>query len=111
GVYGFSHWEVQYGAAINLPENPLLRYKVLSPTKIVAHFKERLNGVYVPNSFSPNGDGVNDLLKVYGHEIDLDDFRFVVMSRWGGELFDTNDINQGWNGGKEGSNYYAPPGI
>ncbi len=52
--------------------------------------------VYVPNAFTPNGDDKNDIFRVrtYG----MKDITFRVFSRWGEMVFETNDINEGWDG-------------
>ena len=52
--------------------------------------------VFVPNAFSPNGDGENDVLYVRGHPIKTIEFR--VFNRWGELVFESHDINQGWDG-------------
>lgn len=52
--------------------------------------------IYVPNAFSPNNDGENDVLFV--HTNMADEVYFVVYDRWGKEVFITNDITQGWDG-------------
>lgn len=53
--------------------------------------------VFVPNAFTPNNDGLNDVLKikVYG-KIIIDGFR--IFNRWGQQIFFTNDVNKGWDG-------------
>ncbi len=53
--------------------------------------------LYVPNAFSPNGDGVNDLFKAVGSEIE--EFHLQIFDRWGELIFESFDINQGWDGG------------
>lgn len=53
-------------------------------------------GQYVPNAFSPNGDGINDKLHVLGDNIILIEFR--VYSRYGQLVFNTNNITQSWDG-------------
>ncbi|MEZ5014647.1 MAG: gliding motility-associated C-terminal domain-containing protein [Chitinophagales bacterium] len=51
----------------------------------------------VPNAFSPNGDGINDLFNVLSNgQCDLDDFQ--IYNRWGQVIFETKDINIGWDG-------------
>lgn len=51
----------------------------------------------VPEAFTPNEDGVNDVIKVNGWGIkELLEFR--IYNRWGNEVFFTDDINQGWDG-------------
>ncbi|HXC04942.1 MAG TPA: gliding motility-associated C-terminal domain-containing protein, partial [Bacteroidia bacterium] len=52
--------------------------------------------VYVPNFFSPNGDGKNDFECVYGHCIQTLDF--AIYDRWGEKVFETNDPKQCWDG-------------
>ncbi len=50
----------------------------------------------VPNAFSPNGDGINDVVKVEGKGIVELEFR--IFNRWGLEVFSTNDPKVGWDG-------------
>lgn len=52
--------------------------------------------IFVPNSFSPNGDGVNDVLFVRGRHIT--DLEFLVFDRWGEKVFETRDQSVGWDG-------------
>lgn len=51
--------------------------------------------IYVPNIFSPNGDGQNDFLFVRGTFKSL---HFSVYDRWGEIVFETTDANMGWDG-------------
>lgn len=52
--------------------------------------------IFVPNSFTPNNDGVNDLLFVRGRNIT--ELEFMVFDRWGEKVFETRDQNVGWDG-------------
>lgn len=52
--------------------------------------------VYVPNAFSPNGDGENDVLYVYGAMIQ--GILFRIYDRWGELVFETRERSQGWDG-------------
>ncbi|OFY85900.1 MAG: hypothetical protein A3F72_08180 [Bacteroidetes bacterium RIFCSPLOWO2_12_FULL_35_15] len=54
--------------------------------------------VYIPNSFTPNGDGMNNVFYVYSHGIDPKDFELMIFDRWGNKIFKTNDLYEGWNG-------------
>jgi gliding motility-associated-like protein len=56
--------------------------------------------VYVPNIFSPNGDGENDKLYVQGKGIE--EMTFIIYDRWGEKIFETNDLTNGWNGTYKG---------
>jgi gliding motility-associated-like protein len=53
--------------------------------------------LYIPNAFSPNGDGVNDIFQPRGE--DMESFEMYIFDRWGMLIYKTNDINKGWNGG------------
>jgi gliding motility-associated-like protein len=52
--------------------------------------------LFIPSSFSPNGDGKNDKFYAYGSWITQ--FEMVILDRWGSVLFRTNDINEPWDG-------------
>jgi len=52
--------------------------------------------LYIPNSFSPNGDGINDIFKPeYSGYVEIE---LLIFDRWGENIFKTEDINGGWNG-------------
>jgi gliding motility-associated-like protein len=57
--------------------------------------------VWVPNAFSPNGDGVNDCLKVYGNCIES--MEFIIFSRWGERVYESADPKGCWDGSFRGS--------
>lgn len=58
--------------------------------------------IYVPNAFSPNGDGRNDVLKAI--PVGIKEFRyFAVYNRWGQQVFYTTKSSLGWDG-KLGAN-------
>jgi gliding motility-associated-like protein len=58
------------------------------------------NGVYVPNTFSPNNDGTNDVFKPFlkSDFYPILTYKFSVFNRWGSLIFQTNDKEMGWNG-------------
>lgn len=58
----------------------------------------------VPNAFTPNGDGVNDVFRVKEGYQSIISFKAMVFSRWGKKLFEWTDPADGWDGrsgGKE----------
>lgn len=58
--------------------------------------------VFVPNAFTPNGDGLNDVFRLTtaaGIEI----MDFIVFNRWGGKIWLTYDISKGWDGTYQGN--------
>ncbi|MFN8230942.1 MAG: gliding motility-associated C-terminal domain-containing protein [Bacteroidia bacterium] len=58
------------------------------------------HNLYIPNSFTPNEDGKNDLFMIYGTGIQK--IELTVFDRWGEKLFYTKDINVGWDGSYKG---------
>ncbi len=52
--------------------------------------------LYVPNAFSPNGDGKNEVFKPEGEGIV--DFKMYIFDRWGNKIFTTDNIDIGWDG-------------
>jgi gliding motility-associated-like protein len=54
---------------------------------------------YVPNSFTPNGDGTNEeFLPVINDVIDESTFKFQIFNRWGELLFESQNKDYGWDG-------------
>jgi gliding motility-associated-like protein len=52
--------------------------------------------IFIPNIFSPNNDGLNDVLYVRGEGIAQ--LSFVIFNRWGEKVFETSDPHHGWDG-------------
>ncbi len=59
----------------------------------------RENYIYIPNAFSPNGDGTNEIFKAYPAEgVILLSYELHLYDRWGNTLYSTTDIDEGWDG-------------
>jgi gliding motility-associated-like protein len=94
-------------------EQTTYRVTVTSPdsctaTDEVVVFVDRRRKVYVPNAFSPNADGTNDLLIVYPGQAVRTLKKFAVYDRWGGLRFQVTDVDlaqltsTGWDGQTDG---------
>lgn len=57
---------------------------------------------YAPTAFSPDNDGVNDYFYVYGNGIDKRKFQIYIYDRWGEIIYETDDIDEGWDGRVKG---------
>lgn len=53
---------------------------------------------YVPNAFTPNEDGINEIFKPYGYGFNAEKYEFMIFERTGRLIFRTNNYEQGWNG-------------
>ncbi|MBC7863212.1 MAG: gliding motility-associated C-terminal domain-containing protein [Bacteroidia bacterium] len=58
--------------------------------------------LYVPNAFTPNADGVNDVFFAKGEGIDLDNWDLWIYDRWGNMIFYTDDFFKAWDGKVQG---------
>lgn len=58
-------------------------------------------GFYIPNAFSPNNDGQNDIYYINGDC--LEQFTFTIYNRWGEIVFQTRDASIGWDGKHRGN--------
>ncbi len=67
--------------------------------RIARYYQDLICGppnIFVPNAFSPNGDGENDILRVRGSFVD--EMLFRVYDRWGQLIFESRDQEIGWDG-------------
>jgi len=87
------------------PNDPNLqsqRYRVIavSSTGVVSYSNfftfRREPKIFVPDAFTPNGDGMNDTFVIKG--LYVDQFRMIVYDRWGEVVYSTTDRTQGWDG-------------
>ena len=72
---------------------------MVRPIKLV------LYALYIPNTFSPNGDGINDTFSPKGEGIS--EYELIIFDRWGNLIFTSDDINIGWNGIVDGGSETA----
>jgi gliding motility-associated-like protein len=63
--------------------------------------------VYIPNTFTPNGDGLNDQLRVYSNVIRQ--MKFAVFNQWGEKIFESSTQSFAWDGTHRGKQ--QPSGV
>ncbi|MEQ8705933.1 MAG: choice-of-anchor L domain-containing protein [Phaeodactylibacter sp.] len=82
---------------------------------IMTLYAEKFRPVLVPTGFTPNNDGVNDILSILTREgVDVDILTFRIFDRWGELIYEDNDITpnqpaRGWDGNYRGK--LAQPGV
>jgi gliding motility-associated-like protein len=119
--YVTSQWSFSEGSPLSSSEeNPIVTFPTDEPglystqlivisdagcvDSTIGKFIE-VDGVYlryVPNAFTPNGDGINDCFTPLGNDIDLADYTFGIYNRWGELLFQTNTLGNCWDGTYKG---------
>ena len=67
-----------------------------SDTSYITIVVEQETSIYVPNAFTPNGSGGNNVFQAYG--INVQQYELLVFDRWGLMLYSTKDIAEGWDG-------------
>jgi gliding motility-associated-like protein len=95
--YLFHHWETIHHEILPDSMDLEVSFTVKAIDSIVAIFLELPpEGAFVPMAFSPNNDGNNDWLYVYGEQIVSMDIE--IFDRWGKKVFQANDQKIGWDG-------------
>lgn len=67
--------------------------------------------IYVPNAFTPNYDGINDVFFFQGADIDETRFFVKIFNRWGDVIYESTDINDPWTGDVHSGEYFAGDGV
>ena len=98
-------------AVVSTEENPIIDFKqaknyevilnVVSAEGCESEMTKTVHilleyALYAPNAFSPNGDGNNDIFLAEGNGVTS--FEMQVFDRWGGLVFESSDIESGWDG-------------
>ena len=80
-----------------------------SATSIISIFENAT--IFIPNAFSPDGNELNQYFQIVGNKIDPSDFSMQIFNRWGELIFESNNIEIGWNGNYGPNNTAAPSGV
>lgn len=67
--------------------------------------------VYIPNTFTPDENGLNDIFQPLGVGIDEENYRLDIFDRWGENIFTSNNFRKGWDGSVKGGSKPAPQGV
>lgn len=89
GLYQISLWVTnQFGC-----KDSVIQFVDIDPDHVI----------YIPNAFTPNYDGKNDIFQAEAFGVyETQSFKMVVFDRWGNKMFESNDLNKGWDGTKKG---------
>jgi gliding motility-associated-like protein len=68
---------------------------------------EECSEIWIPNAFTPNGDDENDFFLPKG--INIEEFHMLIFNRWGEQLFESYELENGWDGIYQGEN--CPIGV
>lgn len=111
--YVFDHWETSTYSLSPSKTSDSATFYIPADGCIKAIFKlrpayETYGEPMLPTGFSPNADGNNDVLNVYGIA-DASSYELEVYNRWGEQIFHSVDKTEGWNGKFNGTD--VPAGV
>ena len=89
---------------INSGFDPLLPNTDCDNDGIFDYFDEDSCIIFIPDGFSPNGDGFNDYFEIVGLENLSPQNELIVFNRWGQIVFKENNYNNDWSGYNNSSN-------
>ena len=75
----------------------------------LGYSEESIGGLYLANTITPNGDGLNDKFFVSGGYSICDEYTLYVFNRWGHLLFESHNQSDGWDGSDHGKK--LPDGV
>ncbi len=94
--YEFDYWEVN-GEIVN-SGNPsythILAYG--EENDVIAIFRAVACSLALPNVFTPNSDGANDVFRPLYTNCNFNSYQLTIYNRWGKIVYQSNDINQSW---------------
>lgn len=96
----FDHWSTNYHTLTPSTTSSSVSFEASGDDVITAHYVAEVfpppNFAGLPEAFSPNEDGSNDVLYVYGNEIVS--LSFSIYNRWGERVFSSSSKSKGWDG-------------
>jgi gliding motility-associated-like protein len=114
-------WEFSDGTISN-DKNPVHRFNTVDEWVATLHAYslggchndvsqtfEATGAVFIPTAFTPDADGINDYWKPVGR--DLVSYHLSVFNRYGEIVFETRDMEEYWDGGMRGGDYFVPNGV
>ena len=75
--------------------------KIDFSANICKEYKKEFSPSYIPNTFIPDGDGVNDSF-VPITDFDIYEWEFSIFNRWGNLIFVNTDVDSSWDGYVDG---------
>ena len=63
--------------------------------------------IYVPNAFTPDNDGINELFKPVLYGFEVKEYSFQIWNRWGDMIFESADPEEGWMGNSDNGGHFV----
>lgn len=69
------------------------------------------NTIYIPNAFSPDNDGLNDVFMIKGENLSDKDFELLIFNRYGDVVWRADEPKDAWTGNHRLGEYFVPDGV
>lgn len=96
--YDFLYWTLKNNPFIPDSTATSITAQFFTTDTVIAWLKPQEYVFYAPNSFTPNGDGINDVFIPVSNVVDLLSYEFDVFDRWGAVIYSTRNPNAAWDG-------------
>jgi gliding motility-associated-like protein len=80
------------------PHGKECKTSIQVPVTVVPNYN-----IFIPNTFTPNGDGINDEFEIYGNKKAIKFVEVSIFDRWGERVFHSTDIDFKWDGRYNGT--------
>lgn len=94
----FKYWTVENNIFLPDSTSDTLSISFWEADTITAYMEAEDHVFFLPNAFTPNGDGINDVFLPVANVVDLELYVLRIYDRWGRLLFETIDPWEGWDG-------------
>ena len=108
--HDWEYWEILHNDIT--PDDSLeqdVSITFFSTDTIIAHLDPQQHGYYLPNAFTPNGDGINDVWFPGQQVVEAESYSLTVFNRWGEVIYNSTNPTDGWDGSASGAD--APNGV
>lgn len=107
----FDRWEAVTHSIPNGGQDAAFELSFQAPDTLVAYFVQEPFNVYVPNTFTPNNDGRNDVFRPEGTAWMPGTYEITIFNRWGEVVFYSNDPEEFWDGSHQNGDFYVKDDI
>ena len=108
--WAFDRWEIAYSDPNPGPTSASITLPNQDQEELVAYFTPIEFAIYVPNSFSPNNDGLNDAFLPVGESFMTESYHLLVINRWGEKVFESFNPLEPWIGEHQSGGHFVRDG-
>lgn len=113
-AYQFVNWTITHHTLNPDVDKPLVNFRIAEPDTLTAHFEAKPEEdrpdplVFVPNTFTPNGDVMNEVFRVVANA-DVTGGEYYIFDRWGELIYSASNLDDTWDGRMAGK--IVPSGV